>query len=107
MRGKGSISNTSHLHAKSHPSHEKRSSSKIQNRECISVGRGWGGGDETCYGKIPSSKIQNRECISVGRGWSGDDETCYGKIPSSKIQNRECILVGRGWSGVDGAYMKE
>ena len=79
MQDKGSVSIISLLHAKSHPSHEKHS----------------------------SSKIQNRECISVRRGWSGGDETYHGKIPSSKIQNRECILVGRGWSGVDGAYMKE
>ena len=79
MQGEGSVSITSLLHAKSHPSHEKCS----------------------------PSKIQNRERFSVRREWSGDDETCYGKIPSSKIQNRECISVGRGWSGVDGAYMKE
>ena len=75
MQGKGSVSNISHLHAKSHPSHEKRSSSKIQNRECISVGRGWGGGDRGIPWK--NTLLKNPE-QGMHLGWKGMERRRWG-----------------------------
>ena len=68
MQGKGSVSNISHLHAKSHPSHEKCSPQKMQSEGSVSITSHLHAKSHPSHEKRSSSKIQNR---GMHLGWKG------------------------------------